>query len=443
MRAWRIDSLDVKAGYAFASQREPWSKDSLLAADGTVFFQPPDFVAQRVATPSVGYAASRAMFQLGLYQDPATEVAFPALDAVRDFVRRVYLRASGDGAPPGGEGPLTPLPESPRGGEDIDLERFEGTEGDVVAALRHFARDFVARSQKLEGVAEPHERSGLLSSSRSPSAKSNASRLVRAALRILWTLKERIPPNRKDESAWLRWTLSAGTLACGFDRLQLWPLLLRDHAGYVDNIAAAVFGPILRDKDAPILKSNWATAAQLRLILLRHVMLTGWPRDAAVLERPHLISVLRWFGEAREEKWANRPFESLVWLPIPRSIADGATAGRADDANLQRLLLAAIAAPGVIASGQRVADARAELVFFAASWLASFPQPRRQPIYPLEIDLPDGLTDGIALAEAASARTAGLASDWLARNLPSWIFAPRYEEMIDHAIRTRELASAP
>ena len=442
MRAWRVDSLDAKAGYAFATWREPWSDDSPLDCDTTVFFQAPDFVAQRVASPSVALAASRSTFQLGLYESPTTEALFPELDALREFVRLAYLRASGDGAPPGGEGPLPPLPESPLGGENPELETLETPDGDVVATLQYFAQDYVRRSEQLENVAMRRERASVLSIGSRPFLQpaQSASRLTRAALRLLWTLHSRIPSNRKDEGAWLRWTLSAGTLACGFDRLQLWPLLLRHYAEQIDAIASAVFGQLLQDKDSPILKSYWATAEQLRLVLLRHLMLTGWPRDAAALAKPDVVSVLRWFGEAREEKWANRPFESLTWLPISRSVADEATAGPPEEANLQRLLLAAIASPGVLVREARLAEARAELVFFAACWLISFPQPRRQPSYPLEIDLPNWLTDAVPLAEGAAARTAGLAYDWLARNLPAWVFVSRYQRMIDDTIAVRQLA---
>ena len=449
MRAWHIDTLDAKAGFAFTTLREPWREEDFLLAEGaTVLFQPPDFVAQRIASPSVAHAAARSTFQLGLYQDPETEVPFPHLDAVRDFVRRAYLRASGDDVPPGGEGPAPPLPDQPQGPPELELGPLERSEVDAVAALESFGLAFSVASSEMKEkeVAQPFERLSVEALT-TPTADRmrGAVRLCRAGVRLLWELKRRAPRSASKED-WAAWTRSAATLARGFDRLQLWPLLARHSGPSVEVIAAELLGPLLgrwyevQFGFIHLLRQRYG----VELSLLRHLMLAGWVTDV-YSKGAHLsvIKIMAWLMssaslEPAGHAAASHPFESLASIPIPPSVADKTTANSPSEPTLRHLLLAVIAAPQLLGdTNTAISEARAELLLFAACFLISCPEPRRQASYPQEITLPEKLTSAADYAELESARTVSLALDWLARNLPAWVFAKRYEAMIDEALMVR------
>ena len=97
---WYIDTLDPRAGLAFASERTPdllgqpddvWDLDDEVS---TVFVRAPGFLVEPVPNRAVALAAARGSFQFGLFVD-GLEAPFDSVDDVREFVRRAYLRASG------------------------------------------------------------------------------------------------------------------------------------------------------------------------------------------------------------------------------------------------------------------------------------------------------------------------------------------------------------
>ena len=400
----------------------------MLDEGTTVFFEPPDFVDVRIASSAAGHASARAAFQLGLYESPETEVAFPDLDAVREFVRRLYLRSSGDSAPPGGEGPPPPLPDQPQGPDAPEFSRLEVTESDPSHLLGEFGKAFLGASAKVKGVAERFERPLNLSKGKALvlDRTRNALRLTRAAVRLLWELKRRAPVTRRNEDDWLLWTRSAATLARGLDRLQLWPLLERNHGGIIGGIASYLLSPIGSE-----------------IYLLRHLMLAGWVSDRIW---PRVFD--EWSsGSDPAGSWqASRPFDTLDALPVPRSTVEGLIPGRSSEAtSLRHLLLAATAKPQLLVSPDAPDadnEARTELLYFAACWLASFAEPGRQASYPDELRLPESVTGSVALAERHLARISSVTLDWLPRNLPSWVFAPQYEDMIDEAVVSARVLAA-
>jgi hypothetical protein len=120
IEAWRIDSLDARAGIAFAS----WRFADLISGNieperATVFIAPPYFRPDALSNRAMGLSASRGQAQLGVFVQES-ELAFKTLDALSEFVRRVY-QSSGGGDLPGGGGmggrPRPPL--KPEGGEPV------------------------------------------------------------------------------------------------------------------------------------------------------------------------------------------------------------------------------------------------------------------------------------------------------------------------------------
>ncbi len=123
--SWYIDSIDARAGLAFASRRPPDLMDrGTLDADlPAAFISPPDFRAVLMPHRAIGLSAANRTYQAGLFLR-GKEVAFPSLDDVIEFTRRCFLRGGGgDGGDRTEGGPPTPLPEpgqSPEGTVGLD-----------------------------------------------------------------------------------------------------------------------------------------------------------------------------------------------------------------------------------------------------------------------------------------------------------------------------------
>jgi hypothetical protein len=124
--AWFIDGLDARAGLAFTSLRAPdlTTDEPALDLPG-VFIAPPTFRPETVSSRALAFAATRGPFQYGLFI-AEREVAFPSLDAVIEFVRRVYLRGGGGDAAGGGGAGVPPRPTP----DVLDPEGERPLEGD-------------------------------------------------------------------------------------------------------------------------------------------------------------------------------------------------------------------------------------------------------------------------------------------------------------------------
>lgn len=105
--SWFIDALDAEAGIAFVSLLPSTDVRDDTSA---LFLSAPDFAFQPLPGRALGFSAARGTFQSGLFADDV-EIAFPTLEDVREFVRRVYLgRSGGDGFAPGGAAPDQDFP---------------------------------------------------------------------------------------------------------------------------------------------------------------------------------------------------------------------------------------------------------------------------------------------------------------------------------------------
>lgn len=120
---WYIDALDGLGGLAFASYRDADLTGDAPDLSGAAWvIGTPDFEPRPLSSRVTGWAATRRGLQLGFSVGEETEVAFPSLAAMTDFVRRVYIAGGGgDGGggivPRGGD-----WPPEPEGGGDRPLD---------------------------------------------------------------------------------------------------------------------------------------------------------------------------------------------------------------------------------------------------------------------------------------------------------------------------------
>ena len=111
---WMVDALDPRAGMAFASKRTFTLSEErhALREAPCVWIAPPAFQPEPVVSRMIGRAAERGSFQLGVFQD-GEELKFATLEALTEFVRRMYLRSGGGDGLDGGGPPVPPLPSEP------------------------------------------------------------------------------------------------------------------------------------------------------------------------------------------------------------------------------------------------------------------------------------------------------------------------------------------
>lgn len=112
MTVWHIDSLDKRAGLAFATEFKS-EGDGIEAEDiRTYFISPPNFEPELVGDRAIALAASNGSFQEGFYIDESP-VPFATLTDIVELVRRFH--SGGGGGPDGGE-PIDIEPFEPEGG---------------------------------------------------------------------------------------------------------------------------------------------------------------------------------------------------------------------------------------------------------------------------------------------------------------------------------------
>jgi hypothetical protein len=162
MTSWYIDAWAVRDGAAFASRRQPNSRE----AENTVFIAVPDLEPVPVGRLSTALSATRRCFQAGLWDQNENEIAFETIEQIIELVRRGFLAgglgpggaaAPAPGVRPGftGGSDSGPPPEGGAGGakhyEDaISSANAEGWHwkeagSDIRSALAHLAE--VATSQ--------------------------------------------------------------------------------------------------------------------------------------------------------------------------------------------------------------------------------------------------------------------------------------------------------
>jgi hypothetical protein len=259
VKSWYIDSIEPRGGLAFTTRRDAEKSDRPLEEGATVFMTAPAFEAELVGSRAIALAAERAGFQVGVILR-GEELPFPTLEAVRDFVRRVYVFNGPDRTPglggtaeeppvdkgsPGGSMVLPGENEPRGGGKDAawlfaeGLEKFREASRQQVPgtsqAVSAWGREPPGRSKKRD-VRGTVEFSG----------RALAKSLAAGAWWCIVDLFARIPYAAGDPR-WEPWTSEARALARCLDRFDLWVVI------------AHAFAPSHLERELPAnLKVAWS-----------------------------------------------------------------------------------------------------------------------------------------------------------------------------------------
>lgn len=384
IEAWRIDSLDARAGRAFASFRFADLEDDVMPVDGdAVFISAPDFAVESLATRAPGLAAARTTGQLGLFVDER-EVAFDSLDALTEFVRRTYLAGSGGSEPDDG----VPTPEgalSPEGGEDH--REFEGERDQVIEHLVLKGQQVLDDISELkfaeDNRAPSAEFSGLAPGALIDNANAGKS-LAEGAVVIAHALFD-VPlfgATEMQTDVWKRAILSLAAAMRGLGVLQ----------------------------DARTVRS-WGS-------LEVKAMLYG-PADGNDPPRSDHLTHLLGLGRSGDDHFSPRsrdPLDDLEEWPLSSSVAK-LSGLKGPDATVLGLMGVISASPQVLANSDQVAVRDAAAIFlFGAAYIVSWTGEHRRGAFRSDPDYRRALLVG--------------AIDWIAGQWPRRLFPADLEDKI-------------
>jgi hypothetical protein len=414
--AWRIDAIDPRAGFTFASFRS----EGVEAAEvnrPSAFVVGPDFRPTRLPDRIIGLAAARRSFQRGFFLGDR-EVDFATLEDIAEFTRRCYLRGGGgDGVDRGGGGP-PPEPEGPPPDLPLAPEGHEGTAAHEHGAVS-FVEEFGLDTKRFWELARNSSHgSGHLFrwSSNGEATKAlsfepslqhdGAALLMRGAAILARELLRRLPV-RRNVDHFVRWHLPAQRLGSAMARLGLWPelaaeggMLYRLIAPLVNQLQSGVAKDVSEFVDGfppPWRATMWAG-------FLFGVL------DVTYLPRFHPYD----FYRSNELSANNDPMDILESIPVPLHIVKAAHISAPHDptkVTLQDVLSSVLGSPPL----ETERDV-AELVMFAASCIVGGSEP---PVL-----------NSAPLRSRAIARVAGRAKEWLAAQLPRRAFGLAVEEAV-------------
>jgi hypothetical protein len=435
--AWFIDGLDARAGLAFTSLRAPdlTTDEPALDLPG-VFIAPPTFRPETVSSRALAFAATRGPFQYGLFI-AEREVAFPSLDAVIEFVRRVYLRGGGgDAAGGGGAGvPPRPTPDvlDPEGERPLEGDDGRGR-GLIQKLLKDSGNARLAATNLKFHPGETIETRDFDSSISAPGAVATDDEFVlaRGAAELIAELLRRCPVKGPDEKL-MGWFGSVQRLGRSISKLGLWHQLISDPLGSnLGRMADRVLQGLHQSgfftfprKDA-IESARQQFGAQQRLLPL---LFCGFGFiDPAILDHYLYLKEFFWpwplLGALADTRISD-PVDDLAKWPIPANVEQ--FVGRNDDLRLYNLLCAVVASPDVIADNaaepapRRDTERAITLVLFAAAHLAIEAAPSLAPSL---------VTWGDDVANKALADVVQTALAWIADQYPNKIFPDDVEELI-------------
>ena len=435
--AWYIDSIDARAGLAFASERKADLSDAeqLLDTSLAAFVAAPDFRPQLGVSRTTAFAVARGSFQLGLFINDEKEVAFPSLPAVAEFVRRAYLRSSG-GDDPGTD----PTPSPDIDGPKIDGELEEKTqpsdsEGvDFVAVLKNERKRFHSESGIL-GTEESAKKFvwNMLDDS-SQKVEPNVHRAVIGGYRVLHELLRRCPRAGDLENA-RKWCEASRRLCHCFDQLGLWPFIshtiktfscekqIRTLAKF---LSAEQFLSHLRHMldEQP---ANWAET-----IFLRELLVNGHRLQYLEPLWPYVC----WPACALTDGIAHGfdPVDNLSYLPIPQDIETtiwGKTKP-SDRMNLCHLFSSLSGCP----NQEEWTEPALEVLLFISAYLVS-PAYCAQRSNATRFWHVSEFTDVQPVMVTATEQVVKGAIDWLSDCLPKFAFSEDIESLISSAIELR------
>ena len=435
--AWYIDSIDARAGLAFASERKADLSDAEQLPDTSLaaFVAAPDFRPQLGVSRTTAFAAARGSFQMGLFTNDEKEVAFPSLPAVAEFVRRAYIRSGG------GDDPETDKTPSP----DIDGPKIDGKlegetqhfyrEGvDVVAVLKNKAESFHNESSVLETEESATEFVWNMLDDSSQKVEPSVHRAVLGGYRVLHELLRRCPRAGDSENA-RKWCEASRRLCHCFDQLGLWPFISRMIKEYLWERQVQTLAEFLSaDRILRHLKrmlgeqpGNWAET-----IFLRELLVHGHRLQYLEPFWPYVC----WPACALADSIAQGfdPVDDLSYLPIPQDIENtiwGETKP-SDRMNLCHLFSSLSGCP----IQEEWTEPALEVLLFISAYLVS-PAYCAQRSNATRFWHASESTDVQPVMVTATEQVVKGAIDWLSDCLPKFAFGEDIESLISSAIELR------
>ena len=402
---WHIDTIDPRAGLAFASWRvNDLLGDGELSTRPLYHLAPPAFSPVQVANPATALTAERFGFQLGLFDEDG-EMPFDDLGDVAEFVRRAYLSSGRADDPEGGEPSPVPAPR-PDGplGRVPEVERF----GEDDRGFGHLIQQFASRKTP-RGHSEHMSWVTLVETSTKDGRTLAGLPLILAGARLtLLELVSRFPGSGDSEKLFI-WHQSAIRLATTLIRMGIVrEIARRDRFDNLQSYLAEFLESATRSFWGAGIKASYRGENLLwRTIgLMYGIHPERWPYELSLTAHHN----------------AAEPMDDLASLPIALRHASHIHSPDPARSSLADLLSATLAAPELMVKDSELqslsAFAAARVVCFEGMpWIAG---PRWAPYY-----WPGRSYDDARLALLCNETYA-----WLACELPDRSFSSSLEEMI-------------
>lgn len=426
---WRFESLDARAGLAFAAWRKERSTSSVVEEWPCLFFSPPSFTPEPVASVALAMAAARGTFQPGLLIE-GREAFFETPEAVAEFVRRAYVSSGGgDGADGGGGGdePIPPeeppdLPavggfeEAPEGNvEDEDRRpRFPSASQSIGVAAKRF-------EQLTSNTAFGHAQSCAWGEVH---GEDGVDTLATGALQVMRELMRRAP--QKGSNGLLRWHGDLKALGAYVAQMGLWSELLGGvRRGSFRRLMEALYQPgfdWLRDHHISYVE-------KALLLFSAGTMLDEFDTIPISPDHREFLFRHRWAIAAYDDRhvYGDDPIEFLRRMPLPVFAQDLVGDDLGERASLYHLLSVFIASPQAALS-TRDSSAVLDLVIFASACVvSSYAQPSHRNLHQDWRLGPDRPTP---MQRQAIQNVVNEAMEWLIEHLPGLAFSQGFERSI-------------
>lgn len=413
---WHIESIDFRAGLAFATWRAPSTSVSPCASDEwpCLFFAPPNFIPEPIGNISLALSALRGSFTGGP-RDGDREASFDTPEQVAEFVRRSYVNsAGGDGADGSGDNaPFLPVdPDS-----NVPSLDFSGSENkrDATRSLLHLVQQF-------HTVADSAGRASHADFQWGTAINMDCSdSLARGALLVLRDLLLRAP-RTDDPQRLYAWRTTIRQYVHALSRLKLWPLLFSSqYASQLWELQSSLNNLPWWPDWWRHEHSKWPERGWSIFFLLAHGI---DPDDPIGWDRYEYFARRYFLHEADRDD----PVDLLKNLPLPeqfRALLDNDACARA---SLHHLLAVFFSSPQItcLASSQLI-----DVVLFACGCVVTAAKPGLPaPVaYPYQAPT--------AQQRLALKMISSTVVDWMLEHMPRVVFSPALESTIAQAKSVR------
>jgi hypothetical protein len=452
---WRFETIDARAGLAFAVWRPERTADEWAPPDHApcLFFAPPAFQPEPVANVAIAMSAARGLFDAGLYIG-GREAFFQRPEEVGEFLRRAYVGSGGgDGGDGGAEGPAPvpppPEPSRPDGRGDGEYRSNEFTRY-LVLSIEGFRK---SSDQTAFGLSVPSAPGARTLALPEAYAAHSDQALLSGALHVLLELLRRAPPlDRLDDAALnadllaagLRWQRDARALGSYIARLGLTNLLLESYGARIEQ--AFMAGPLhaylsqdMRDTEDKEFGAAW----RYHLVFVDGPLLDG--RDALESYRDRTWHVWWHFSFPYPSTTWEHPLhvdavEFLQKMPLPPAVSACLAADIGEGSSVYHLLCVLLGQPISLAVARAPLDKALDIAVFGAACITTLPGHIARTAARGRFSERPPESERAQLKQVA-ARAAG----WLIEHLPERLFAPGYEEFLGRTknIRYHSALSAP